>query len=376
MLPQAIIMPSTAKQAETTAYEAIQATPITRLHGQPTQSNYKTLKSDASALPNKVEDITYAWSKSVTDDYGRLGNILGVDKYYELTSISNCAIPAESALYSPSINNAMPTHKHKCKEEDWDLIRTTLFIRKGFLRGIVDNLCDALDKQYYSQLKHCRMAYLNVTPLQILEHLNNCWCPLDIKANKALKDVCYTKWDGDKHLTALGKRLKDNQCALVRSNITIVDEDKLQFYLEEMFNSNHFDKNKMLDWEQQATATKTGYKLAKQYFKALVKATNTNEQNAGGGTAGQNKCKSANQLADCGDKIRNYISQIASAAAANNDHVANTQAKDTQFDMMLAQIKALTKAVAKPTANKGNKNVNSNTNNGNKGNSKRCHPQG
>jgi hypothetical protein len=126
---------------------------------------------------------------------------------------------------------------------------------------------------------------------------------------------------------------------LVRSNVTIADEDKLQFYLEEMYDSYHFDKNKMLDWDQQATATKTNYKLAKHYFEALVKATNTYKQNAGGGTAGQNKYKSANQLADCGDKIHYYITQIASAAAANNDYAANTQTKDTQFDVMLAQIR-------------------------------------
>jgi hypothetical protein len=42
----------------------------------------------------------------------------------------------------------------------------------------------------------------------------------------------------------------------------------------------------------------------------------------------------------------------------------------------LAQIKALTEAVAKLTANKGNENINLNTNNGDKGNSKRHHPQG
>ncbi len=142
-----------------------------------------------------------------------------------------------------------------------------------------------------------------------------------------------------------------------------------------MYNNNHFDKNKMLDWEQEATATKTDYKLAKQYFEALVKATNTYKQNAGRGTVGQNKYESANQLGDSGDKIHNYIAQIASAAVANNDHAANTQAKDTQFDAMSAQIKALTKAVAKLMANKGNKNVDPNTNNGNKGNSKRPYPQ-
>jgi hypothetical protein len=115
--------------------------------------------------------------------------------------------------------------------------------------------------------------------------------------------------------------------------------------------------------------------LAKKYFEALVKVTNTYKQNAGGSTTGRNKYESANQLADCGNKIRNYIAQIASAAAANNDHAANTQANDTQFDAMSVQIKALTKAVTKLTATKGNKNINPNTTNGNKGNGKRRQPQ-
>jgi hypothetical protein len=177
------------------------------------------------------------------------------------------------------------------------------------------------------------------------------------------------------NIIASGKCLDDDQRMLVCSNIAIADKDKLQFFLEEMFDSNHFDKNKMLDWERQATATKTDYKLAKQYFKALVKATDIYKQNAGSGTPGRNKNKSANQLADCGNKIRNYIAEIASAAAANNDHAANTQAKDTQFDAISAQIKALTKVITKLMANKGNKNVNPNTNNGDTDNGKRCHPQ-
>ncbi len=74
-------MPSTAKQAKTIAYEAVRATPITRVHGQPSQSNYKTLKFEACTLASKVEDITYTWSKSATDDCRLLGNILGIDKY-------------------------------------------------------------------------------------------------------------------------------------------------------------------------------------------------------------------------------------------------------------------------------------------------------
>jgi hypothetical protein len=182
-------MPSTAKQAETTAYESVCTNPLTRVHGRPTQTDYDTLKTDACALASEVEDITYAWSKSATDNYGLLGDILGVDEYNNLTGIDTYEIPAEPASYNPTINNATLVHKRKRKEEDWDLIRTSWFLRKGFLHGIVDNLRDALDEQYYLQLKHRLTAYRNVTPFQILEHLNDRWCPLDIKAKKALKDA-------------------------------------------------------------------------------------------------------------------------------------------------------------------------------------------
>jgi len=349
-------MPSTAKQAETTAYENVRSNPLTRVHGRPTRSDYEILKSEASALASKVEDITYSWSKNATNNYGHLGDILGADEYDELTAIDTYAVPNELASYNPTITNATLTHKCKRKEEEWDLVRTSWFIRKGFLRGIVDNLRDALSEQYYAQLKHRLTAYRNVTPFQILEHLNDCWCPLDVKAKKALKDAYYTKWDGSEHLTTFGKRLDDDQRALVRSDVTIADEDKLQFYLKQMYDSNHFEKSEMLDWEKKPTIIKTNYDDAKDYFEALVKATNTYVQNAGGGTAGRNKYESANNMADIGYKIHEYIANLASAAAdgATQEHAANTMSKTNQFDAMAAQIKALTDTVAKLVALKEN----------------------
>jgi hypothetical protein len=92
-------------------------------------------------------------------------------------------------LYNPTITNVTLTHKRKRKDKDWELGHTSWYIRKGFLKGIVDNLRDAIDEQYYSQLRHCLTAYRNITPYQILEHLNNCWCPLNVQAKKALKQA-------------------------------------------------------------------------------------------------------------------------------------------------------------------------------------------
>jgi hypothetical protein len=94
---QETIMPSTAKQAKTTALESVHAIPFTRVHGRPTRHNYETLKEEVSALASKVEDITYAWSKNATDNYGLLANILDADEYNELTGINSYTIPCEPA---------------------------------------------------------------------------------------------------------------------------------------------------------------------------------------------------------------------------------------------------------------------------------------
>jgi hypothetical protein len=64
------------------------------------------------------------------------------------------------------------------------------------------------------------------------------------------------KWDGDEHLTAFGKRFDNNQKALVRSDITIPNNNKLQFYLKEIYDSNKFGKQDMLTWEQSSAIIK------------------------------------------------------------------------------------------------------------------------
>jgi hypothetical protein len=354
-------MPSSAKQAETTAFDAVRATPFTRIHGRPTRANYDLLKSEAGALASEVEDMTYAWSKNATDNYGLLADIIGADEYDDLTNIDTYVVPNEPPAYDPTITNATLTHERKRKEEEWDEIRQSWFIRKGFLRGVSDNLRDALDEQYYSQLRHRLTAYRNVTPFQILEHLNDRWCPLDVQAKKELRRNYYTKWDADEHLTAFGKRLNDDQLALVRSDVGISDEDKLQFYLEEIYDSNKFDKQDMLAWEKLPVITKTDFELTRSYFEDIVKATDAYDQNAGGANAKHNKYESANQLADCGDEIREWIQQIATNGA---DHAANNHATE-KLATMEAEIKKLTATItlmaSKLAANGENANPNTAT---------------
>ncbi len=161
-------------------------------------------------------------------------------------------------------------------------------------------------------------------------------------------------------LTAFGKRLDKDQWALIRSDVTIADDNKLQFYLEEIYDSIHFDKQEMLPWEREPSATKTDFTLAKAHFEVIVNATNIYEQNTGGGTTGRNRYDSANQMADYGNEIREHIQQLASAGAAKaTDTAANIQIKE-KLTSMEAEIKKLTTTITLVTSKFNGKNINPN----------------
>jgi hypothetical protein len=142
--------------------------------------------------------------------------------------------------------------------------------KKGFLYNIAGNTCNALDESWYSQLKHVHTTYRNVQPIQILEHLNTQWCPLDVHTKKLIKAKYWTKWDGSIHLTAFGKRFDDEQNHIKCFGINISNEDKLQFYLERMYFCNQFDQTQMTTWENKTEAIKTDWTETKQYFEGLV----------------------------------------------------------------------------------------------------------
>jgi hypothetical protein len=141
------------------------------------------------------------------------------------------------------------------------------------------------------------------------------WCPLNVGSKKKLKDAYFAKWDSHEHLTAFRKQLNDNQNALIWSDITISNKDKLQFYLKKIHDSNLFDKAKMIEWESKPTGIKSNYDQAKRHFALLVKAHNTYVQNSGGGTAERNSYGSTNNMAEIGDEIKEYIAKLASTSS-------------------------------------------------------------
>jgi hypothetical protein len=148
-------------------------------------------------------------------------------QYAHLTNL-NWAQKIKPTTYDLAIIAATATHTRKRLEEEWEEICKSWYIRKDFLRGVTMNMCDALDKQYYLQLKHINTAYCNTTLIQILEQLDTLWCPLDVHTKKLLKAKFHPNWDSSiMHLTAFGMKLDKEQACIDRLKVIISDEDKL-----------------------------------------------------------------------------------------------------------------------------------------------------
>jgi hypothetical protein len=148
-------------------------------------------------------------------------------------------------------------------------------------------------------------------------------------------------------------KLDKEQSCLDRLGIVINNEVKLQFYLEQIYASNCFDKTEMVSWENKPIVIKDDYDQAKLYFENLVRDFETYTQNSGSGAA-KTGYESANQMADMGNEIRKYIQEIASATDADKERMAElaanisdaTKAKDAQIESITTQIKLLTNTVA------------------------------
>ena len=113
-------MPSTTKSIEAEAFEAVRATPFTKIHGRPTRNDYETLKKEVLDLASELEDITYDWTRSPTGkEYGLLAEIIGKDEYQHLTNLT-WVQETEPGPYDPDIDDTTPTHARKRMEQEWE----------------------------------------------------------------------------------------------------------------------------------------------------------------------------------------------------------------------------------------------------------------
>lgn len=214
-------MPSTAKQAETTAHKSVHAKPFTRVHRRPTRKDYEAIKEETSALASEVKDITYAWSRDATNEYGLLADIIRQSHQHRHIRRTT------RAGYLLSGHHKHNTHTH-AQAHGRGMGTCPIFVvhKKGFPPWCHRKFTRCPGRTILCPTQASPHGIPKYHPLPNSRTLNDRWCPIGIHAKKELRKEYYTKWDSDEHLTAFGKRLDYNQRALVQSDVTIADDDK------------------------------------------------------------------------------------------------------------------------------------------------------
>ena len=202
--------------------------------------------------------------------------------------------------------------------QEWERRHETWAIRKGFLQGVAANFRDALDEKLVLPTQEHHTVYHNTIPIQILQHLDTRWCPLNVHAKKNLCLAYYTEWGSALMTIRFASALWNHH--LRRRQAPILP----QAYPKQMYSSNHFDKKEMTVWENKSITIKDDFVEAKLYFEGLVKDYEVYAKNSGD-IAGKHNFESANQAAkaDARDKQRKYISGITQATVTQEEQITN-----------------------------------------------------
>ena len=330
---------TTAKQTEQAAYEQVRLKPFTKIHGRPSRLDRNTLREELCILASEV-DLPFAES----GDFGLLGEIMDDDEYTTVTGLVYAA-PTKPDAYDTAIDGSEVDYERKQMEAMHVEFQEGWHTRRGALRGLSENVRDALDEKYYLHLKKPIIAYKNVELREYITHLDSKWCKLDTRVVKKMKEHYYRGWEVhiDEHIEEFVKRLNEEQKSLVRDQVKVTDDDKLQHFMEEMYDCNIFDRRDYKEWEDKADPDKT-WAAAVKHFQDIVDNMDTYEHNVGN-TAKRSKFESAAHVDEAAavEERRDdaALQQFLEQSAAKDEQIQAVTTNQTQFVAMQSEMQTM-----------------------------------
>ena len=344
-------MKPTNKAIEQAAYDVIRTHTITRLNHKPTRVDLINMKEEIETTLVNI-DISETYGDATVDDegnnYGCLAGIYTVDEYLQHTTCDWAEL-TEPDYYDPNITDAMARHVRKRMEEVHDQKIVDYWTWKGTMKGLAENIRDAIEEKYYIALKHPKTKYNTVLPLEILEHVQDNFAPMDTRSKKTMRAQYYQPWNvGEGELLdSFTQRLVNKRVILQFNGVNINDDELNEHYIEQMYASRQFAPDEMKAWEENDEGDKNDWDFIVDYFSTKMVAINKYLQNNGDEIKYDSAAnvKQEEALADVGDELRKYILTLTQA---NESHQQESAAniKDTKYDEMTERMKKMESMMA------------------------------
>jgi hypothetical protein len=192
--------------------KAIAKFTVTKIHGQPTNQDIDHLDDELTAI---VSSFPYKLGGGI---HGYAGLVKNVADYKLFVLGMPFIVLANPGVYP--LGN-IPAAQCRQREAEHKALGAQFQTCLGASKGLKYLILRAVDKYFLLELQAKGIAYLNVTPLQMLTHLHDRWRTMDCVDITALLSKCNTPWNAVEVPTKYFNRTDMAQRQLARANIQI-----------------------------------------------------------------------------------------------------------------------------------------------------------
>ena len=227
--------------------KAVAECTVTKVYGQPTNRDIDRLEDELTAIASNFH------SDLGGGLHGHAGLIKSDADYALIAPGTPFVFPANPGIYPAG---AMTAAQCPQREAEHKALIAQFQTCMGASKGLKDLILKSVEEDYLLELRAVGIAYLNVTPLQMLTHLRNCWGTMDYVDITTLLAECDTLWDAAEVPEKFFNRLDEARQQLARANIQVDERAIVAKALKSFKDAGEYDAA-IREWESRPIANQT-----------------------------------------------------------------------------------------------------------------------
>lgn len=220
---------------------------VTKIHGQPSNQDIDRLEDELTAIASSFP------SELGGGLHGHAGLIKTIVDYELFAPGTPFIAPANPGVYPPG---NIPAAQRSQREHEHKALINQFQKCVGVSKGLKDLILEAVDEDFLLELRVEGIAYLNVTPLQMLTHLRDRWGAMDFVDITSLLAECDTPWSAAEVPTKYFNRIEKARRQLTRANIQVDERAMMVKSLKSFKDAGDYDAA-IREWEARPAATQT-----------------------------------------------------------------------------------------------------------------------
>jgi hypothetical protein len=220
---------------------------VTKIQGQPTTKDIDRLDEELTAIASSFP------SELGGGAHGHAGLIKSVADYAVFAPATPFVVPANPGHYPAG---PIPAVQRVQREAEHKALIVQFQTCTGVAKGLKDLILQAVDEDFLLELRDEGVAYLNVTPFQMLTHLRDRWGSMDYVDITALLAECDSPWNAAEVPTKYFNRVDKARRQLARANVQVDERAMMAKALKCFKDAGDFDPA-IREWEARPMPAQT-----------------------------------------------------------------------------------------------------------------------